>query len=84
MGRRRKLKKACSDLKVQEQNVAASKLAIEEQNVVPLELAIREQIDVGIEEPKVDETSSQCNLEFDMVIVSNLSDEIPPKTNWEF
>jgi hypothetical protein len=37
-------------------------LAIEEQNVVPLELAIEEQNATGIEEPRVDETSSQCNF----------------------
>ncbi len=71
-------------LAIEEQNVVASKLAIEEQNVIPLKLAIGEQNVTRIEEPKVDETSNQCNLELDMVIMSNPSDEILPKTNWEF
>ncbi len=72
MGRKKKLKKVCCDPKVQQQNVAPSKLTIGEQNVN------------GIEEPRVDETSSQCNLKLDVVIVSNPSDEILPKTNQEF
>jgi len=59
-------------------------LAIEEQNVVPLELLIMEQNAIKIEELRVDETSSQCNLKLDTAIVSNPSDEILPKTNWEF
>jgi hypothetical protein len=44
-------------------------------------LTIGEQNVNGIEEPRVDETSSQCNLKLDVVIVSNPSDEILPKTN---
>jgi hypothetical protein len=59
-------------------------LAIEEKNVAPFELAIKEQNFVRIKELRVDETNSQCKLKLDMVIVSNPSYEIPPKTNWEF
>jgi hypothetical protein len=78
-------------LAIEEKNVTTSKLAIEEQNGTTLELAIKEQnvttsklaIEeknvVKIEEPRIDETSSQCNLKLDMVFVSNLSDEILPK-----
>jgi len=72
IGRRRKLKKVCCDSEVQQKNVVASKLAIREQN------AFR------IEELRVDETINKCNLKLDMVIVSNPTDEIPPKTNWNF
>jgi len=60
---------------VEEQNVA-SELTIGEQNVIALELAIK-----GLE---VDETSNQCNLKLTTMIMSNLSDEIFPKTKWEF
>jgi hypothetical protein len=56
-------------------------LAIEEQNVVPSKLTIKEQNVDGIEKPRINNTSNQCNLELDMVIVSNPSDEILPKTN---
>jgi hypothetical protein len=41
-------------------------LAIEKKNVVAPKL--------GIREPKVDETSTQCNLELAQVIVSNPSE----------
>jgi hypothetical protein len=51
-------------------------LAIEKQNVAASKL--------GIGEPRVDETSTQYNLELAHVIVFNPSDEIYPKTNWEF
>jgi hypothetical protein len=56
-------------------------LAIKEQNVVPSKLIIVEKNVVGIKKPKVDKTSNQCNLELDIVIMSNPSDEILPKTN---
>ncbi len=63
-------------------------MTIKEQNVVELELATEEEnVDTSklrIREPGVDETSTQCNLELALVIVSNLSDDICPKTNWEF
>ncbi len=49
---------------------------IQEQNVVASKLASGE--------PKVDETSSQCSWKLVMEIVSNPSDEIPRKKNWEF
>jgi len=51
-------------------------LASEEENVVGSKLGIREL--------EVDETSIQCNLKLAHVIVSNPSDVILPKTNWEF
>jgi len=63
------------EIAVEEQNVA-SKLTIGEQNVIALELAIKG--------PEVDETSNQCNLKLTTMIMSNLSDEIFPKTKWEF
>ncbi len=69
---------------IEEQNVIALELAIEEKNIVPFQLTIREQNVTRIKELRVDETSSQCKLEFDIVIMSNPSGEIPPKTNWEF
>jgi hypothetical protein len=70
------LKKVCCDREIQKQNVVSPKLAIEEQNVVASEL--------GIDKPIVDETSIQCNFELAHVILSNLNDEILPKTNWKF
>ncbi len=69
---------------IEEQNVTALKLAIKEQNVTTSKLAIEEKNVAKIEEPRIDETSSQCNLKLDMVFVSNLSDEILPQKNWEF
>jgi uncharacterized membrane protein len=39
---------------------------------------------LGIKELGIDETNIQCNLELAHVIVFNPSDEICPKTNWEF
>jgi hypothetical protein len=71
-------------LAIGEQNVVALELAIEEKNVDPFEFAIKEQNAIRIKELRVDETSNQCKLKLDMVIMSNPSDEIPPKTNWEF
>jgi hypothetical protein len=64
MGRKRNLKKVCCDSEVEEQNIVALEMAIEEQNVVPSKLTIGEQNVVKIEEPKVDETSNQCNLKW--------------------
>ncbi len=62
---------------IKEQNVPTPKLVIEEQNVAALELAIEEQNVVtsklGVKELGFDETSTQCNLELAMVIVSNPS-----------
>jgi len=62
------------ELANEEQNVVAPKLAIEEQNVVS-ELATKEQnvaaLELGVGEPRLDETSIQCNLKLAMVIVSN-------------
>jgi hypothetical protein len=87
MGRKRKLKKVCCDQEVQEQNVATPKLAIEEQNVTALELATKTNVatlELGIGKLRVDETNIQCNLKLAHVIVFNPSDEIYPKTNWEF
>ncbi len=93
MDRGKKLKKVCCGPEVQKQNVVTSKLSIKEQNVASLELTIEEQNvvsskltikkqnAVGIKKPKVDEPSNQYNLKLDMVIVSNPSDEILPKTN---
>jgi hypothetical protein len=40
--------------------------------------------ELGIKELGIDETNIQCNLELAHVIVFNPSDEIYPKTNWEF
>ncbi len=76
MGRKRKLKKVCCDREVQEQNVVTLELAIKEQNVVASEYWTGK---LG-----VDETNIQRNLELAHVIVFNPSDEICPKTNWEF
>jgi hypothetical protein len=53
-------------------------------SIVPSKLGIREQNATRIEEPRVDEINNQCNLKFNMVILSNPSDEIPPKTNSNF